>query len=173
MAKAMVEPRQAPRRRKAVDVPAGVESYWKLAQAGRGGAYLYVFLVGLKDLDPLTILKRISRGLAFESLERFQENTLFSARDVAELVSIPPRTLHRRKARGRLDPEESDRLLRVTRVFAKALGLFEGDVAAARNWFNTPARALGGEAPIRLARTDLGSREVETLIDRLEHGVLA
>ena len=53
-----------------------------------------------------------------------------------------------------------------------ALELFEGDAAAARRWFYTPAKASGGERPITLARTDLGTREVEALIDRLEQGVL-
>lgn len=152
--------------------PPDIESYWKAAKAGQGGSYLYVSLLGLKDLDPIKLVKKVTQGLMFQSLVRFQENTLFSTGDIADLVSIPRRTLQRRKAEGRLDPEESDRLLRVTRVFAKALELFEGDARAARNWFQTPARALGGELPIRLARTDLGSREVEALIDRLEHGVL-
>lgn len=167
-----MEAEQTLSKRKVEDEPPGVVSYWEQAKTGRGGTYLYVYLVGLKDLDPLKILKKVNQGLTFQSLVRFQENTLFSSRDVADLVSIPLRTLNRRKAEGRLEPEESDRLLRVTRVFAKALGLFEGDAAAARDWFHTPARALGGKPPIQLARTDLGSREVESLIDRLEHGVL-
>lgn len=157
--------------RKPADEGRDIGPYWKIAKTGRPTTYLYVFLVGLKDLDPIKIEKKVREGLRFESLERFQENTLFSTRDVAELVAIPPRTLHRRKAQGRLDPDESDRLLRVTRVFARALELFDGDARAARDWFHTPARGLDGREPIRLARTDLGSREVERLIERLEHGV--
>lgn len=158
--------------RRARSEPPDIKSYWNVAKSGRATTYLYVSLVGLKDFDPIKIVRRVTQGLRFQSLERFQENTLFSTRDIADLVSIPPRTLQRRRAAGRLDPAESDRLLRVTRVFAKALELFEGDAQAARNWFHTPARALGNERPIRLARTDLGSREVEALIYRLEHGVL-
>lgn len=149
-----------------------VASYWKAARSGRATAYNYVNLLGLRDRDPLQIVRKVRAGLRFESLERFQENTRFSTRDVADLVAIPSRTLHRRKAQGRLDPDESDRLLRVARVFGKALELFEGDAAAAHDWFHAPARALGGEAPIRLAATDLGSREVEALVERLEHGVI-
>ena len=149
-----------------------VAAYRRLAKSGQGGRYRYVSLVGLKDFEPMRLVRRLARGLDFKSLARFQENTLLSTRDVAELLSIPPRTLMRRKAEGRLDPDESDRLLRVARVFATALDLFEGDAAAARQWLRTPARALGGEKPIRLARTDLGSREVEALAQRLEHGVL-
>lgn len=119
------------------------------------------------------MMKLLTKGLRFVTVERFLANTSFSAEDLAELVAIPARTLHRRKEQGRLDPLESDRLLRVTRVFAKALDLFEGDADAAHRWFETPARALGGKRPKAIAGTDPGSREVETLIDRLEQGVLA
>lgn len=149
-----------------------IESYWMAAKAGHSQAELYVSLLGLHPADPITILKRVRRGFTFQALERFQKNTQFSTADLAGLVAIRLRTLHRRKQQGRLEPDESDRLLRVSRVFAKALDLCEGDADAACRWFHTPAQALGGERPIAVAGTDLGSREVEALIDRLEHGVL-
>lgn len=151
---------------------ADIKSYWELAKSGHATPYLFVSLVGLKVFDSKKLLTLVSKGLPVQTLVRFQKNTLFSTSDIEELVAIAPRTLHRRKEQGRLAPEESDRLLRVTRLFAKALELFEGDVHAARTWFRTSARALGGASPFRLAQTDLGSREVEALIDRLEHGVL-
>jgi putative toxin-antitoxin system antitoxin component (TIGR02293 family) len=151
---------------------ADIKSYWERAKSGHSTPYLFVSLVGLKVFDPKKILTMVSKGLPIETLARFQKNTLFSTSDIGELVAIAPRTLHRRKEQGRLAPEESDRLLRVTRLFAKALELFEGDVHAARTWFQTRAKALGGESPFRLAQTDLGAREVEALIDRLEQGVL-
>lgn len=158
--------------RKPVTEHSDIGSYWEAAKAGHSRSYLYVLLLGLRLSDPIQILHRVKLGLKFQTLERFQKNTRFSTADLADLVAIKMRTLHRRKEEGRLAPDESDRLLRVTRVFAKALELFEGDAEAARRWFHTPAKALAGERPIALAGTDLGSREVEALIDRLEHGVL-
>jgi len=147
-------------------------AYWKAAKSGHPGTYWYVSLLGLHQSEPLEIVRHIEQGLSFRAFERFRRNSQFSTAVLADLVAIKTRTLQRRKEQGRLAPEESDRLLRVTRLFSKALELFEGDAEAARNWFRAPAKALGGAQPIALARTDLGSREVETLIDRLEHGVL-
>jgi len=92
---------------------------------------------------------------------------------LASLVGIPGRTLARRKAAGRLAPEESERLLRISTVFELAVELFEGDVAAAIDWLTAPKKALGGNAPLAYARTELGAREVEALIGRLEHGVFS
>jgi putative toxin-antitoxin system antitoxin component (TIGR02293 family) len=67
-----------------------------------------------------------------------------------------------------LSAEESDRLLR---IFGRAMELFEGDHDAASEWMIRQLPALGGETPTDAARTALGSRKVETLVGRLEHGV--
>jgi putative toxin-antitoxin system antitoxin component (TIGR02293 family) len=67
--------------------------------------------------------------------------------------------------------EESDRLLRAGRVFGRALELFDGDTNAARNWLSKPQPALGGGVPLELAETEVGAREVEAAIGRIEHGV--
>ena len=136
-------------------------------------AYRYVSLLGIRGRDALAITRLVRHGLAISALEKFQAKTRLPTNDLAQVVSIKMRTLHRRKKEGRLDPEESDRLIRFSRVFGKALDLFEGDADTARRWLSTPLEALGGERPLALARTDVGSREVESLIDRLELGVLA
>ena len=74
-------------------------------------------------------------------------------------------------ARTPPEPDESDRLLRASRVFGRALELFEGDPEAARRWLGLPQPALGGATPLAFARTEAGAREVEDLVGRLEHGV--
>ncbi len=73
----------------------------------------------------------------------------------------------------RLAKEESERLLRLSSIFEKAVELFEGDVSGAVNWLTTPKRALEGQTPLQYARTEVGAREVENLIGRLEHGVFS
>jgi len=149
-----------------------IEAFRKIIKAGRVGSYSYMSLLGLRSQDPIRIVKRLEKGLDFQALERFQKNTGLSTSELAEVVVITMRTLHRRKEQGRLEPEESDRLMRVSRIFGKALELFEGDSEAARQWISTRQSALRGERPIVLTKTDLGAREVEALINRLEHGVL-
>jgi putative toxin-antitoxin system antitoxin component (TIGR02293 family) len=122
-------------------------------------------------MDVLPLLRRVEEGFDFRSLESLQRALGLPMETVAELANIAPRTLSRRKEQGRLMPDESDRLVRVSRLFSKAIDLFEGDEAAARQWFTSGAVALGGQAPVTFARTETGSREVEDLLGRLEHGV--
>ena len=152
--------------------PTQIEAYREAIKGGRADAYWYVSLVGLRPQNPIRIFRRVEKGLAFQAFVRFQRITGLSMGDLAEAVAIKPRTLARRRQQGRLEPEESDRLLRLSRIFGKALELFEGDAEAARQWLATPQRGLGGERPMVLAKTDLGAREVDALVDRLEHGVL-
>jgi putative toxin-antitoxin system antitoxin component (TIGR02293 family) len=151
--------------------PPDVEEYRKMIRSGRPGPYYYGKLLGLETHDPLTLVVRVQEGLPFGALERFQRNTALSTSDLAQVVQIPVRTLMRRKKRGRLQPDESDRLLRASRIFGRALELFEGDVAAARRWLSTPLRAFRGARPVAVAGTDVGATEVDNLIGRLEHGI--
>jgi putative toxin-antitoxin system antitoxin component (TIGR02293 family) len=153
---------------------ADVEAFRERISSGkRGGDHVYVLLLGMKKFETDELLKQVEKGFPFRVMERLGRNLDLSMKDLAELAQIRLRTLHRRKEEGRLQPDESDRLLRVSRVFARAIELFEGDARAARHWLSAPQRALGGATPLSLAKTELGALEVQRLIGRLEHGVFS
>lgn len=130
-------------------------------------------LLGLSKSDPLSLDAAVRSGLRFGALERFAVRTRLSLSEVGQAIKVKPRTLARRKIEGRLQPEESDRLLRTSRIVARALELFEGDIDATRRWLDAPQKSLGGSTPLEFATTDVGAREVDDLIGRLEHGVAA
>lgn len=140
-------------------------------RSGRRQGHFYVALLGLRTYGPLELIEQVRRGFRYSAFVRFQRNTNLSMKALSELTQIRSRTLTRRKEEGKLDPEESDRLLRASRVFGRALELFEGDDEAARDWLSSEQPALGGLAPLELARSEVGAKEVESLIGRLEHGI--
>jgi putative toxin-antitoxin system antitoxin component (TIGR02293 family) len=127
--------------------------------------------LGLSALGTDDLIRAVERGFSFKSLETFSAETGFAPAQIASLVGIPERTFARRKSSGRLSPDESERLLRVSTIFEKAVGLFEGDVGETVEWLTQPKKALGDKAPLSYSRSELGAREVENLIGRLEHGV--
>ena len=43
--------------------------------------------------------------------------------------------------------------------------------ANARQWLNAPQFGLGGAIPLEYAGTEVGAREVEDLLGRIEYGV--
>jgi putative toxin-antitoxin system antitoxin component (TIGR02293 family) len=127
--------------------------------------------LGLSQADPLKIMRRVDAGLVYVALERLRDIVQLPLDELAIIVDIPPRTLHRRKAEGRFSPAESERLVRFAAVFDSALALFDNDVDAARQWLQRQQPALADARPFDLIRSEIGAREVEALIGRLEHGV--
>ena len=128
-------------------------------------------LLGIDTVDNLKLAKKVESGLSFEAFERVGRVSGLSSDALRGAIRIAPRTLARRRQEKKLSPEESDRLVSVSRLLSLAIELFEGEVRAALNWFTSKNRALGGISPLRAASTEVGSREVEALIGRLEHGV--
>ena len=136
------------------------------------GQHEYLSLLGLRSFDTASLLKRLEEGLSYAAFERLKNRLEVTSHELADAALITHRTLARRKKEGRFGPGESDRLVRLSRVFARAIELFEGDVEGARSWLMRPVLGLGNAIPFDMARTEVGSREVEKLIHQLEHGVV-
>lgn len=130
-------------------------------------------LPGARYTDKRELITKIKSGLPFSDFDLLRKVSGLSSELIAHLVGITPRTLIRRRTSGRLKPDESDRLVRVSRLIASALNLFEQDAGAAQRWLSSRQPALGGDKPLALVRTEVGAREVEDLIGRLEHGVFS
>jgi putative toxin-antitoxin system antitoxin component (TIGR02293 family) len=116
--------------------------------------------------------ERIKRGLPYRSLESVRERLRLSVSEAASVLHMPPRTLARRRQTRTLDADESDRLYRIARVAAQAFAVFGMEDKAA-SWLRRPNRALNGELPIHLLDTDVGVRQVEDILGRIEHGVVS
>lgn len=138
---------------------------------GAPGPHAHIVLLGLHTFDAPTLLETVSKGFLYRTFERFQRNSALPLDALLRLVAIPRRTLTRRKREGRFLPDESDRLLRASRLLGDALQLFEGDHQAATAWLTEAQAGLGGAIPLEVASSEVGAREVERLIHRLEHGV--
>lgn len=129
--------------------------------------------LGITAANTSELISQVERGFSFKSLQKLESHSGMPVSMIASIIGLPERTLARRKTAGKLTSEESERLLRVSAVFEKAVELFEGDVAAAVKWLTSSKKALGHNAPLTYSRTELGAKEVENLIGRLEHGVFS
>lgn len=140
-------------------------------KSSKEGKYTVEKLLGIETTDNLKLAKKVEAGFSFEALERLGRATGLPLEKLRAAVRIAPRTLTRRKKEKKLSPEESDRLVSISRLLAQTFELFEGNEEAGTRWFTSPNRALSGASPIEVASTETGAREVENLIGRLEHGV--
>ena len=120
---------------------------------------------------PMPWLTPVREGLPVEAVD----NVLASGRLTAvelDRLALPRKTLAHRRLLGRLTPEQSDRLARLLRMIEEAEATF-GDAAKAHAWLRRPSALLDNEAPLDRLDTDIGSRQVETLLGRIAHGIAA
>jgi putative toxin-antitoxin system antitoxin component (TIGR02293 family) len=127
--------------------------------------------LGLPALETDALIQKLQTGLSFRALESFSSESSIPISEIGDTMQVPERTLARRRVAGRLSSEESEKLLRLSNIFEQAVDLFEGDVKAAVAWLRSPKRALAYKAPLTYARTEIGARQVEDLIGKLEQGV--
>ena len=119
------------------------------------------------------LIRQVERGFSFHALHTLESHTGIPVAQIARMLGIPSRTLARRKASGRLTADESEKLLRLSSTFENALELFEGDRRQTLAWLSSPKKEFEDQTPLEYSRTEVGAREVEDLIGRLEHGVFS
>lgn len=118
------------------------------------------------------IVRLIRRGVPTQAVDHFLTRTGLAFNTLDPKV-LNLRTFKRRKKNAQpLEPDESDRLLRMVAIVAAAEEAF-GDVDKAHIWLNRENRVLDGETPLAMADTNHGARVVEALLARMVHGIAA
>ena len=112
----------------------------------------------------------VSAGLPKRSLELLSAR-LHLDRKVASAYKfkIVPQATWKRRSK-RLSVDESERTERLARVLAHAEYVWD-DREQAREWMAKPHRELHNNTPLEAARTELGARRVEDLLDKLYCGL--
>jgi putative toxin-antitoxin system antitoxin component (TIGR02293 family) len=113
----------------------------------------------------------VRSGMPIRSVDRLAKQLRIPIAEFQAILGIPPATAARKRAaKATLKPELSDRIVRIANIMAIARNVLESEERAAR-WLKEPNRALRGAVPLRMLDTEIGAREVEQVLYRLEHGV--
>jgi putative toxin-antitoxin system antitoxin component (TIGR02293 family) len=125
-----------------------------------------------KDIkNPDDLAELVRKGLPASAVTALAERLDVGSIALSQKLGIPQRTLARRlNQQSRLTAAESDRTVRLARVYATAIEMI-GDEQKAVQWLLAPNRALGGERPLDRLDTDLGTRDVEDILGRIAYGV--
>jgi putative toxin-antitoxin system antitoxin component (TIGR02293 family) len=128
-------------------------------------------VLGKAVKEPDDLAQLVRKGLPAGSVTALAEKLHMGNGVLSKKLGIPQRTLTRRLSqRSLLTMAESDRTVRMARVYANAVEMI-GDREKAIAWLGTPNRALGGERPLDQLDTDLGTRMVEDILGRIAYGV--
>jgi putative toxin-antitoxin system antitoxin component (TIGR02293 family) len=119
------------------------------------------------------IHKAIMDGIDFSVAEILKKELNFNDKEIADLLGTSESTFLRwRKSNRELDNNASDRLVRFARILEISTEVFD-DKLKAWSWLKRPQFGLGGKIPLELMKSETGAREVEALLMRIEHGILA
>lgn len=112
-------------------------------------------------------------GFTYTIVIRISEMIDLNDIEVAKLLRISKTTLSRRKKANRLTIEESDRCFRLVELIATVFQYFGEDELRLAIWLKTPVLSLDNKRPIDMVCTSAESKEVYSLIHRLEHALVA
>jgi putative toxin-antitoxin system antitoxin component (TIGR02293 family) len=115
-------------------------------------------------------LKVAPSGLDFGEFEALRRQLDLSLEELTVRLGLSRATIEKRKAAGRLTPDESGKVVCYARLLGHAVHLF-GGLEEARQWLKAPQGRLHGAVPLDYAKTDLGAREVENLLTELAYGI--
>ncbi|MBC5816672.1 MAG: DUF2384 domain-containing protein [Candidatus Eremiobacteraeota bacterium] len=118
------------------------------------------------------LLRIVRAGIPARVISELASNSASAILPLLSAIGMSPRTYDRRAAANEsLKPIEANSVLRVARAVAfakKALG-DEGGI----EWLHEKNRALNLRRPIDLLDTEIGTRLVEQVLGRIEHGVFS
>jgi putative toxin-antitoxin system antitoxin component (TIGR02293 family) len=127
--------------------------------------------LGADATSEADLARIVHRGIRLVVLGPVQKAG-FSKPEIEHYI-IPARTWrHRKTKREPLSIEESDRVVRLTRIQALAEDVF-GDVDKANRWLREGLGILDGKSPLEVTRTDAGARLIEQLLAKLDWGAAA
>ena len=166
--------RHPPKRTSGLDVIPRRGGHWSVKKAGGGSIGYWVRVstgkIVATGFTTTSLIQAIQVGLPFQELDALQASLNVPMEKLVPMLGISKATLHRRKVRGRLGPAESDRVMRFARLMGKAVEVLESEENA-RKWLTSPQWGLGDAVPLDYAETEVGAREVEDLLGRIEYGV--
>ena len=124
----------------------------------------------LKGTGPLAWVIAIRKGFPIAALDSFRQNIDATNTELAQSLGTSVRSLAGRRHKGVLSASESERLLKLAKVVVRAESVFD-DVDNGLAWLREPNISLGGDPPISLLDTDIGTELVRDVLGRIERGI--
>ena len=118
-------------------------------------------------IDQISIIRG---GIRRSLFTKMAKHIGLPQKGLAQTLGLEERTLRNRSAHQRFTEVESEKSLRVARVYAKAIDALGSDESA-RKWIVSTIKSLGNRRPIDFLETDVGTQEVLNVLNAIEWGV--
>jgi putative toxin-antitoxin system antitoxin component (TIGR02293 family) len=117
------------------------------------------------------LVEEIRKGVPSKTFVETAKRMGLGQEELARKLGLKPRTIASRLAsrEKKLNPNESERVLRIKQIFDQAVQVF-GSEEQAREWVMNTAYGLEGQRPIDLMDTEPGSSQVREYLGAIEQG---
>lgn len=116
-------------------------------------------------------IAEVRAGLPLSEIDEVAETLGVDRAQLAALLDTSLRTLQRKtESDARLGAAASDRLARIQRIHELATHVLGAGDKASR-WLTSASRGLGGEVPLEMLDTDIGTQRVQQELREIEYGM--
>lgn len=125
--------------------------------------------LGQPGIDKL--IGMIRAGLPYKTISKVTDHYGLESQEVHKTLGIAGRTVARRKQDPKpLNPEQSEKLLRIVQAMDHATEVLE-DEAKALDWIRTANISLNDQRPLDMLDTGIGFERVMNILRAIEFGV--
>lgn len=114
----------------------------------------------------------IREGVPRKALDHLMENTGLTVAEISTIIRTSDRTLRRYTAKQKLNPEQSERIIELAKLYSRGEDVF-GNMEGFKYWMNSSIMALGNKKPKEFLDTSLGIDLLMNELGRIEHGIFA
>ncbi len=123
--------------------------------------------------DGFAIVEQTRAGISRAKADEVARPVGLTDKEMARILNLSERTLHRLRPDARLDSNASERLLLLEVLIHHGLDVFDGRADVLIRWLHGPLPELRRQAPVSLLDTTTGFGMVHTVLGRIEHGIYA
>lgn len=135
-------------------------------------AYTALFPTAIEKYAPYTVIDKSREGVPRGEVDRVANLVSLTDKEMARILNMSERNLHRLRSEDRLARDASERLLLLTNLLGHALDVFDGDAETVADWLRTPIRELNHQPPLYLLDIATGFGLVDDVLGRIEHGIV-
>ncbi|WP_229238517.1 antitoxin Xre/MbcA/ParS toxin-binding domain-containing protein [Dyadobacter sp. Leaf189] len=128
---------------------------------------------GSKHSSDFSLIRISREGVLRSEADEVSDLVGLTDNEIAFVLGMTPRNLHRIQSDKKLGTDASERLLLLRNVLVHALDTFEGKAGTVRNWLRTPLSELDDQSPLQLMDTITGFGLVDDVLGRLDYGLPA
>lgn len=121
---------------------------------------------------PYTVIDKSREGVLRSEVDRIASLVGLTDREMARILNMSDRNLHRLKPDDRLARDASERLLLLANLLRHGLDVFDDEATTLANWLRSPIRELNSQSPLYVLDTMTGFGLVDDVLGRIEHGIV-